>query len=59
MPKIPGYQASRNSVEGVMGGCDMTVTVLYVPEDETIIIDEYGAALNMGGYNMQIGVCIE
>lgn len=59
VPKIPGYQASRNSAEGVMGGYDMTVTVLYVPEDETIIIDEYGAPLNMGGYNMQIGVCIE
>ena len=42
-----------------MGGCDVTVTVLYIPENETIIIDKYGAPLGLDHYNMQIGVCIE
>ena len=59
VPQIPGYMPSRNNVEGVMGGCDVTVTVLYIPENETIIIDKYGAPLGLDHYNMQIGVCIE
>jgi len=58
-PELEGYVPSIAVVAGEMPARDVEVTVIYVPENTEIIIDEYGVPLGIGNVEMNVGDCFE
>ena len=58
-PVLPGYVASQRTVNGTMPGRDTVYTVIYVPGNATVVIDEYGVPLGIGNVEMNVGDCFE
>ena len=42
-----------------MAGRNMVYTVIYVPGETTVIINEYGVPLGIGNVEMNVGDCFE
>ena len=61
-PRIDGYTASILRVEGVMPERDLQFTVIYIRNDDSIVIvniPEYETPLGLGELQMHVGVCFE
>ena len=54
-PEIEGYIAVPAVVSGTMRGRNTEYTVTYVPEDEDVVIEDYGTPLGLGGVYIQSG----
>jgi hypothetical protein len=58
-PVINGYRANQKVVEGKMPGRDLKVTVIYMPNGDYIIINDYDTPLGLGNVNLNAGECFE
>ena len=58
-PQIDGYRATLIRVTGVMPGRDVTYTVIYLPIDDTILIDDIDTPLGLGRVVVNVGDCLE
>ncbi|MCR5162146.1 MAG: MucBP domain-containing protein, partial [Lachnospiraceae bacterium] len=59
-PTISGYTVSRTSVQGTMPARDLEYTVYYSrPEDDEIVILDYGTPLGLGNLALNTGDCVE
>ncbi len=61
-PVIPDYTASILRVNGVMPERDLQFTVIYIRNDDSIVIvniPEYETPLGLGELQMHVGVCFE
>ena len=56
-PEIPGYTASNPVVSGTQPGRNIERTVIYVPDDGSIIIEDYGMPLGLGSSFVNTGDC--
>ena len=56
---INGYRANQKVVEGKMPGRDLKVTVIYMPNGDYIIINDYDTPLGLGNVNLNAGECFE
>ena len=58
-PALAGYVASLRNISGTMAGHNMVYTVIYVPGETTVVINEYGVPLGIGNVEMNVGDCFE
>ena len=58
-PALAGYTPNIRMVAGNMEARHMSYTVIYVPDDAVVTIDEYGVPLGLGNMVMNVGDCIE
>ena len=58
-PVLAGFVASQRNISGTMAGRNMVYTVIYVPGETTVIINEYGVPLGIGNVEMNVGDCFE
>ncbi len=58
-PVIPDYQPSVWKVSGTVENQDLVYTVIYVPTQTTILIDNYMVPLGVGDVNLNLGDCFE
>ncbi len=58
-PVIPDYQPSVRKVSGTVENQDLVYTVIYVPTQTTILIDNYMVPLGVGDVNLNLGDCFE
>ena len=58
-PTLAGYVASQRNISGTMAGHNMIYTVIYVPGETTVVINEYGVPLGIGNVEMNVGDCFE
>ena len=63
-PTLAGYVTARQRVTGTMGYADVTVVVIYLPEDMVgpgglISIEDYEVPLGLDNLHAQMGICIE
>ena len=58
-PVIPGYTATILVVTGTMPGYDVEYTVIYIPNGNTIIIEEPDTPLGLGQVFINVGDCLE
>ena len=58
-PTITGYTATPLHVTGTMPRRNVEVTVLYLPGDNTEIIDEFETPLGLGQVFVNAGECVE
>ncbi len=57
-PTIAGYTPSDRVVSGTMPARDVEYIVYYSPDDDRIIIDDYGTPLGLG-LGLNAGECVE
>ena len=58
-PALTGYTPNMRVVAGSMEGRNLVFTVIYVPDNVTVVIDEYGVPLGIGAVEMNVGDCFE
>ena len=58
-PTIPGYHPSIKIVQGTMPKRDVTVTVIYLPNQEIIPIEDFETPLGLGLGGLNAGETIE
>ncbi len=58
-PVIAGYTASDRVISGRMPARDLEFIVYYSPDDDRVIIDDYGTPLGLGNLGMNAGETIE
>ena len=58
-PALTGYTPNMRAVAGSMEGRNLVFTVIYVPDNVTVVIDEYGVPLGIGAVEMNVGDCFE
>ena len=58
-PEVAGFVASQRNINGTMAGHNMVYTVIYVPGETTVVINEYGVPLGIGNVEMNVGDCFE
>ena len=58
-PTIPGYHPSIKIVQGTMPKRDVTITVIYVPNQDIITIDDFITPLGLGLGGINAGETIE
>ena len=58
-PVLAGYVASQRNISGTMAGRNLVYTVIYVPGETTVVINEYGVPLGIGNVEMNVGDCFE
>ena len=56
---LAGYVASQRNISGTMAGRNLVYTVIYVPGETTVVINEYGVPLGIGNVEMNVGDCFE
>ncbi len=57
-PEIEGYKATLLRVTGTMPARNVEYTVIYIPEDFTLI-DNFDTPLGLGQVNVNVGDCLE
>ncbi|MBQ7645487.1 MAG: MucBP domain-containing protein, partial [Spirochaetales bacterium] len=58
-PVIAGYTASDRVISGRMPARDVEFIVYYSPNDDRVIIDDYGTPLGLGNLGLNAGETIE
>ena len=58
-PTIRGYTTTTLRVTGVMPESDLTRTVVYIPGNNTIVIDDFETPLGLGDVFINVGDCLE
>ncbi len=58
-PMISGYTMNRRHVLGNMPASNLTVTVIYAPDDRVIDIEELETPLGLGALSVNLGEAIE
>ena len=58
-PTIPGYHPSIKIVQGTMPKRDVTITVIYLPNQDIIPIDDFETPLGLGLGGINAGETIE
>ena len=58
-PSIQGYRPSVQVVTGEMPARNLTITVVYTPNNGSVIIDDYETPLGLGNVGMNLGDCYD
>jgi len=58
-PAIDGFTPNRARVTGTMPARNVIVTVIYIPNDTTIVIEDLETPLGLGNASINVGECIE
>ena len=58
-PSIPGYKPNKARVTGTMPRWNVEYTVIYVPADNTTIIEDFDTPLGIGQVFINVGDCLE